>query len=133
MPTITTLMKDYGLDTTVSEDDRSTEDKLVITNLQALLPTEIKAFVTQKSTLTSNISKLWGLLWGQCTPSLQQDLRNLSMFEPMHDQRNYLWLLQEFKKALLVLTTHNMKSSLSYTHSEPFLLFANAILNPYRT
>ncbi len=54
--------------------------------------------MTRKSTLTSNFPKLFGLIWGQCTPSLQQDLRNLPTYRNSYDDKDCLWLLTELKR-----------------------------------
>ena len=99
MPTKKSLKKDYGIDPNKDEATLSDDEKAILGELDGLLATERKAFVARKSTLQSNYPKLFGLLWGQCTPSLQQDLRNLTKYKDAHDKRDCLWLLEELKKS----------------------------------
>ena len=99
MPTLSLLKKDYGIDNTVKVSKLSADNQEVVKELQELLSTERKAFVARKGTLQSNYSKLFGLLWGQCTPSLQQELRNLSQYKDSYEKRDCLWLLQELQKS----------------------------------
>ena len=99
MQTLKTLKKDYGIDPAKDISALTQEEQEMVKELQELLATERKAFVGRKNVLQSNFSKLFGLLWGQCTPLLQQELRNLSQYKDAYDKRDCLWLLQELKKS----------------------------------
>ena len=99
MPTIKSLKKDYGIDPDADEGTLSKEEQDAIVDLKELLSTERKSFVSRKATLQSNFPKLFGLIWGQCTPALQQDLRNLTEYKESYESRNCLWLLNELKKS----------------------------------
>lgn len=99
MPTISSLKVDYGIDPKKKDEDLSEEEKSTIDNLKELLMTERKAFISRKTTLQSNYPKLFGLIWGQCIPSLQQELRNLPKYKESYDTRDCLWLLNELKKS----------------------------------
>ena len=99
MPTIKSLKKDYGIDPSVDDTKLSAEDQETVKELKDLLATERKAFVGRKSVLQSNHAKLFGLIWGQCTPLLQQDLRNLTKYKKAYESRDCLWLMNELKKS----------------------------------
>lgn len=98
MPTLPKLMRDYGMDPSVSDADRSADDQAIVNELKTLLDTERKSFVTRKAALESNLPKLFGLIWGQCTPTLQQDIRNLPDYGVKADRHDCLWLLEHLKK-----------------------------------
>ena len=63
------LKKEWGMEG--DESLLTEEEKSTIEDLKELLSPEQKAFVDRKSTLTQNLSKLYGLIWGQCTPKLK--------------------------------------------------------------
>ena len=100
MPSLAKLKEDYGLDPAADESTLSAEDKSIIKELESLLESERKAFVTRKATLTANMPKLFGLMWGQCTPTLQQDIRNLADYQVQSDAHNCLWLLTNLKQCV---------------------------------
>ena len=93
------MKKDYGIDPEVDETTLTKEEQDVIVELKELLSTERKSFISRKATLQSNFPKLFGLIWGQCTLALQQDLRNLPKYKESYESRDCLWLLNELKKS----------------------------------
>ena len=99
MPTIKTMKRDYGIDPDTEETKLTQEEQDIVTELKELLSTERKSFINRKATLQANFPKLFGLIWGQCTPALQQDLRNLDKFKESYESRDCLWLLNELKKS----------------------------------
>ena len=99
MSTLTTLKQDYGIDNKVEESQLSAEDKAVVEELKELLSTERKAFISRKASLQSNFPKLFSLEWVQCTPLLQQDIRNLTEYKKAYKDRDCLWLLNQLNKS----------------------------------
>ena len=76
MPTISKLKTEWGIDSSLAS--YSQEQQEIIDELQELLGPERKAFVDRKSVLKQNISKLYGQVWGQCTPKLKDDICGLN-------------------------------------------------------
>ena len=56
-------------------------------------------FIERKSTLDQNISKLYGLVWGQCTPSLKEDIIGLDDYGVNSNEYNCLCLFQYLKES----------------------------------
>ena len=50
--------------------------------------------------LRSNMEKLYGLLWGQCSSALQATIKGISEYEDKSDDFNVIQLLTEIKKAI---------------------------------
>ena len=50
--------------------------------------------------LRSNIEKLYGLLWGQCSSALQATIKGTSEYEDKSDDFDTIWLLTETKIAI---------------------------------
>ena len=61
-PTLGNLKVDWGINP--SQNNLSADETDIIDNLKELLGPERKTFVDRKSTLTQNLSKLYGLVWG---------------------------------------------------------------------
>ena len=132
MPTIKSLKKDYGIDPETEESKLSAEEKETVLELKELLAAERKAFVARKSTLQSNHSKLFGLIWGQCTPLLQQDLRNLPKYKESYENRDCLWLMNELKKSLWGQMKHSTQYSRSFALFVLCSLLGRGMQSPYR-
>ena len=97
MPTLDALKESVGIDPTTNDDDLKPSEKSLLKDLEGLLGAEIKSFVTQKATLQSNHAKLFGLLWGQCTPALQSDIKHTQEYKEKRDLRDCLWLMKQLK------------------------------------
>ena len=50
--------------------------------------------------MRSNIEKLYGLLWGQCSSALQATIKGTSEYEDKSDDFDTIWLLTETKIAI---------------------------------
>ena len=66
--------KEWGIDTQISGIELTEDKKSVVDNLREILGPERFVFVKRKFTLDQDISKLYGLVWGQCTPSLKEGI-----------------------------------------------------------
>jgi len=60
----------------------------------------IKQFVSREYVLRSNMEKLYGLLWGQCSSALQATIKGINEYEDKSDDFDPIWLLIEIKKAI---------------------------------
>ena len=57
----------------------------------------MKEYVKQTSRLEENIKRLWALVWGQCSDTLQTRIQALDMYEDMHTASDGLQLLIAIK------------------------------------
>lgn len=53
----------------------SPEQAALRESLGQLYKEEMKVFASRKNTLNQNIIKLWGIVWGQCSPALQAKIK----------------------------------------------------------
>ena len=95
IPTLSKLKKEWDMEG--DESLLAEEEKSTIEDLKELLSPEQKAFVDRKSTLTQNLSKLYGLIWGQCTPKLKEDVMGMDEYEVKSNEYACLWLLEKVK------------------------------------
>ena len=59
----------------------------------------VKQYVAREMLLKSNMVKVYGLVWGQCSAALQSYVKGLDSYEEKSDVFDVLWLLGELKKA----------------------------------
>ena len=83
---------------------------------------EIKQYVARKTNLRRNIEKVFGLIWGQCSSSLQAYIKGLSEYEEKCDVFDVAWLLRELRKA----------SSGIDNKMNPYITLHEAMANVYR-
>ena len=76
---------------------------------------QIKQFVSRKYVLRSNMEKLYGLLWGQCSSALQAAIKGINKYEGNFDDFYPIWLLIEIKQAIFGI---DLKASLKFTLHE---------------
>jgi len=77
--------------------------KLTETQLQDTLEVDIykesiKVYVSGRTTLTRNVEKTYGIIWGQCSSALQSKIKSVSEYTSKSMELDALWLLQELKK-----------------------------------
>ena len=68
--------------------------------------------------LRSNIEKLYGLLWGQFSSTLQTTIKGTSKYEDNSDDFDAIWLLTEIK---IVISGIDLKANPSLTLHEALL------------
>ena len=66
IPSMRKLRNEWGIHN--ADEDITDEEKVLLADLKELLAPERKAFIDRKSILIQKFSKLYGLMWGQCTP-----------------------------------------------------------------
>lgn len=74
---------------------------MTIDNLRELLAPEQKTFVDRKSILMQKLAKLFGLIWGQCTPKLREDIMGKAEYTVKATEYDCLWLLEKAKSSSL--------------------------------
>ena len=77
-----------------SDDDYLDPDDIVE---RMLLETKVKTFVAQEENLKNNMNKIYAIVWGQCSSSLQAVLKGDDDFERKHKKRDAVWLLEQIK------------------------------------
>ena len=60
----------------------------------------MKEYVGRESSLRRNMEKTFGLIWGQCSSSLQSRIKGDSLFEDSYDDLDTVWLIKELKKGV---------------------------------
>ena len=60
----------------------------------------IKQFVSREYVLRSNMEKLYGLLWGQCSSALQATIKGISEYEEKSDDFDPICLIIEINKTI---------------------------------
>lgn len=97
MPSLNKLKETWGLDPNAIT--YSTDEQAIIDDLKELLGPERKTFVDRKSILTQNMAKLFGLIWGQCTPKLREDIMGNVDYNTKATEYDCLWLMEKTKSA----------------------------------
>ena len=101
MPSLNKLKKDAGIDVNVTQDQLSTDDKEMVDGINELIVPESKLSIDRKSKLTQNITKLYGIAWGQCIPILHEDVKGITKYTERSKKYNCVWLLENLKHAHL--------------------------------
>ena len=65
---------------------------------------KIKSRNKQLETLDENVEAVYSLVWGQCTPSMQAQLRTMSNYEAIRNAFDVFELLKEIKGHTFRLT-----------------------------
>ena len=92
-------------------------DKELEESLNSLYKEEIKMFASRKNMLRQNQIKLWGVVWGQCSPALQTEVKGDDGFVTALGKYNIVWLLTRLK-----LTAAGIDRSVS-----PYMALVNSI------
>ena len=79
--------------------ENSEEDIGLQESMNALYKEEIKMFATRKNILRQNQIKLWGVVWDQCSPALQTEVKGDEKFTTSLTQYDTVWLLSKLKLA----------------------------------
>ena len=65
---------------------------------KALLKERIKMYIARESQLEENVTKLYNIIWGQCTDQLQSAIKYQSDYEKKSKEKDVLWLLKKLQK-----------------------------------
>ena len=65
--------------------------------IKKMFDEELKAFMNQKKTLDDNIIKMFGVIWGQCSPALQEAIKGTSSSTDKLDDFDAVWLYEQAK------------------------------------
>ena len=93
---LSTVAKDIDDDNDDEEGDTDYYDPDDFVE-KMLLETKIKAYVAQEEHLKNNINKIYAIVWGQCSSSLQAVIKGHDDFEMRHKRRDVVWLFEQVK------------------------------------
>ena len=65
---------------------------------EALLKERIKIYIAREPQLKQNVTKLYNVVWGQCTDQLQSAINYQSNYEEKSKEKDVLWLLEKLQK-----------------------------------
>ena len=57
----------------------------------------VRQYIDREAQLVSNMNKLYGIIWGQCTPGLKSVLKGNEDFFYKSKKFDLLWIMQEKK------------------------------------
>ena len=84
-----------------TETSNEQEDITLKESLDFLFKEEMKMFASRKNILKQNQIKLWGVIWGQCSPALQTELKGNQDYMMELSKYNGVWLLSKLKLAVV--------------------------------
>ena len=82
-------------DETTEREDRNVEQAEAV---QDLMRAEMKFFADRRNYVTNNLTTLWGVIMGQCTPALQEELRAEVTHVARAMSYDIIWLLKTLQK-----------------------------------
>ena len=91
IPKQSDLVKEMEL----SADDQ--KDDALMESIQKLHMEEMKVFAARRSVAKQNKTKLYGVIWGQCSPALQSELMGEPDFKEKSSAFDCIWLLGRLK------------------------------------
>ena len=96
-PTEGKLLKECGLPAVADANEDATQTELRA-QVKAMLNHDVKLFMSRRATLYRNQPKLWGVLWGQCTEALKEELLGFDEYSQAYDDFDVLWLIKKIKQ-----------------------------------
>jgi hypothetical protein len=85
-------LSDLTADMVLTDAERA--DALMIESLGKLHSEEMKVFAARRAMLRKNKTKVYGIIWGQCSPALQSELMGEQEYQAMSTSFKCIWLLE---------------------------------------
>ena len=60
---------------------------------------KVSEYIKLERKIKNNVRKLYGFIWGQCTPSLQTSVKHLAEYKEKSNDYDVIWLLKELKNS----------------------------------
>ena len=81
-------------------DEDSNEEEILVHDFETdVYREEVKNFVKRKSTLQDNMSKIYSLLWGQCSEPMRAKVKAMVGFEMVKANMDMIGLLDLIRKS----------------------------------
>ena len=101
---------------TTAREERNNEQAEAIRDL---MRAEMRIFADRRKSVTNNLTALWGVIMGQCTPALQEELRAEDTYETRATSYDSIWLLKTLQKVTAGMNkTNNPYYSLFHAMKE---------------
>ena len=101
MPKKTKYLEDMGITSGKIKQEDGTfcegVDADVVESIEKLYSEDMKLFAGRRALLKQNIIKLYKVVWGQCTPGLQTEVKSNDRYAIESGAHNALWLLEVLK------------------------------------
>jgi hypothetical protein len=131
VPTLAKVMEDLGYelensisgesqDETTAREDRNADKKEIANDLKKA---EIRIFAERRKMVKGNLTSLWGVILGQCTPSLKEEVRAMEGYEDRAAAYDSIWFLQTLQKVTAGVTnTSNSYYSLFHSLKDLYMI-----------
>ena len=107
-------------ETEAERANRVQQNSMAMAPANALYAQEMNQFSKKKSLLQENMAKLWGIILGQCTKALVENLRAEHDFETQQNDYNAIWLLKSIKRVVHGVTTSSNPIHTAFTATRDF-------------
>ena len=101
-------------DDTTARGERNNDMREIANDLKKA---EIRIFAERRKTVKSNLTSLWGVILGQCTPSLKEEVRAMEGYEDRAAAYDSIWFLQMLVQKVTAGVTNTSNSYYSLFHS----------------
>lgn len=91
------IIKDFTV-TTISKPKPFTADELKDGMNKSIHDEHIKVYVKRETTLGENLTKLYSIIWGQCTAILHENIKGLLDYNTQSTKEDCIWLLKAIKE-----------------------------------
>lgn len=96
------------IDETKDEKDaREARNKDINESIELLLKSELTDYTKRTVLAKSNMASLWGIVIGQCTDSLQEQIRAKDEYETNSSNYDSIWLIKTLKKVISGVTAQS--------------------------
>ena len=97
MPTEAKIMEEMEYTSDELSAMTNEEKEELKKSIKTLCDQEMKTFSQRKSQCKKNKTRLWGLIWGNCTPALQNQIKGNEQYKNKLKVNDSVWLLKVVK------------------------------------
>ena len=92
IPKKSDLVEEFGFSELTEDEKKAYEEPI-----KDLYAQNMKLFAVKRQGVKHNVVKLYGIIWGNCSHSLQTELASIEGYEDKHKSFNSLWLMKNLK------------------------------------
>ena len=115
LPTVRAVRQSMGMIPEAPVPNETGEEKLAREErndeqaeaVRDLMRAEMKIFADRRKCVTNNLTALWGVIMGQCTPALQEELRAEDAYEGKATSYDSIWLLKTLQRVTAGMNKSN--------------------------
>ena len=105
------MLKEFGI---VSEEDKN-ENADNVFSVTKLFEQDMATFSKRREQLEQNKAKLYGTIWGQCSPVLKSKVIGDAEYKVHAKEFDCVWLLQKLKKTCAGIDNNSNTYVATYT------------------